>query len=69
MGGGVSVMGEDNCCYPRWIHTTNYRTTDFTLGPKRREPRPKVSRTYKDGKQKGLPIHKCTGWRFLVTAG
>lgn len=29
-GVGVNEGGRHNCCYPRWIHTTNEGGTDFT---------------------------------------
>lgn len=34
-GGLEAMMGEDNCCYPRWIHKTNDGRADFTLRPER----------------------------------
>lgn len=61
-------MGEDNCCCPRWIHTTNYGRTDFTLSGQR-EPRPKVGWKHEHVKHKGLMVRKCTGWHLLLTAG
>lgn len=67
-GVGVNEGGRHNCCYPWWIHTTNEGGTDFTQRATERGSQVPKGDGNK-GMEKGLTIHKDTGWRSPVVAG
>lgn len=67
-GIGVSKGGGCTCCYPRWIHTTN----EGERISHRKQKQEGVESQKGDGNtgmEKGLKIHKDTGWRSRVVAG
>lgn len=69
-GVGVNEGGRHNCCYPRWIHTTNEGGTDFTQRATEKGSHvPKGDGNTGTEKEKGLTIHKHTGWHSPVVAG
>lgn len=48
-GVGVNEGGRHNCCYPRWIHTTNEGGPDFTQREGVKARREKETQGWKKG--------------------